>query len=283
MVRIITDSAADFEPQELAGLDVTCIPLTVMFGDREYQENVDLTKTTFYELLLSSEDFPKTAQASPQVLQELFEETKASGDEAIYITLSSALSGTYQNACMIRDMVDCDRCHVVDGKNATGGQRQLVEYAVRLRDAGKTAAEIVEGILSIRDRIVLYACVDTLEYLYRGGRISHTAYAIGSLAQIKPIIRVDQEGRVEVPSKAIGMRKGMDFLCKRLEYYTPDESFPFYVMYTNDRSVGETLAARFEAVGRPPIDGAHIIPVGAAIGSHVGPRACGFVYVRKAD
>ena len=281
MVRIITDSAADFEPQELTRLGVTCIPLTVTFGDREYQENVSLTKDLFYELLLSSEEMPKTAQASPQLLQDLFEAAKESGDEAVYLTLSSALSGTYQTACMIRDLVDCDRCHVVDGKNATGGQRQLVEYAVRLRDAGKTAEEIIEGILSIRDRIVLYACVDTLEYLYRGGRISHTAYAVGSLAQIKPIIRVSQEGTVEVPSKAIGMRKGMDLLCKRLEHDPPDEDFPFYVMYTNDRSVGETLARRFEAAGRPPIAEDHMIPVGAAIGSHVGPRACGFVYVRK--
>ena len=281
MVRIITDSAADFEPQELTRLGVACIPLTVTFGDRDYQENVSLTKDLFYELLLSSEEMPKTAQASPQLLQDLFEAAKESGDEAVYLTLSSALSGTYQTACMIRDLVDCDRCHVVDGKNATGGQRQLVEYAVRLRDEGKTAEEIIEGILSIRDRIVLYACVDTLEYLYRGGRISHTAYAVGSLAQIKPIIRVSQEGTVEVPSKAIGMRKGMDLLCKRLEHDPPDEDFPFYVMYTNDRSVGETLARRFEAAGRPPIDEDHIIPVGAAIGSHVGPRACGFVYVRK--
>ena len=281
MVRIITDSAADFEPQELSRLGVTCIPLTVTFGDRDYQENVSLSKDLFYELLLSSEDFPKTAQASPRLLQDHYEDAKASGDEAVYITLSSALSGTYQTACMIRDLMDCGCCHVVDGKNATGGQRQLVEYAVRLRDEGKTAEEIIEGVRSIRDKIVLYACVDTLEYLYRGGRISHSAYAVGSLAQIKPIIRVSREGTVEVPSKAIGMRKGMDLLCKRPEHDPPDENFPFYVMYTNDRTVGETLARRFEAAGRPPIDAEHIIPVGAAIGSHVGPRACGFVYVRK--
>ena len=94
MVRIITDSAADLEPQEYEKLGVTCIPLCVAFGDREYQENVNLDKIKFYELLLGSEEFPKTSQASPAVLEGLFAEAKSAGDEAINITLSSALSGT---------------------------------------------------------------------------------------------------------------------------------------------------------------------------------------------
>ena len=95
MIRIITDSAADLEPCEYEKLNITCIPLTVMFGEDEYQENVNLGKDQFYELLLSSEHPPKTAQPSPQVLMDLFEEAHAAGDGAIYITLSSALSGTY--------------------------------------------------------------------------------------------------------------------------------------------------------------------------------------------
>ena len=276
MVRIITDSAADFEPVELAKMDITCIPLTVMFGEREYQENVTLTKDGFYDLLLSSPEGPKTAQASPQVLLDLFEETAAGEDEAIYITLSSALSGTYQNACMTRDTVGCSRCHVLDSRNATGGQRMIVEYAVKLRDEGKSAAEILQALEAMRERIVLYACIDTLKYLYQGGRISHTVYKLGTLANIKPIINVDPEGRVVIPAKAMGMRKGMDYQCKQVEARAPDYSFPFYVMYTNNRSVAETLAQRLQEQGVKIKD---IIQVGAAIGSHVGPDACGLVYV----
>ena len=94
MVRIITDSAADFEPAELKKWKITCIPLTVMFGDEEYQENVSLSKEKFYELLLSSDALPKTAQASPQCLLDLFEEAKEAGDEAVYICLSSAQIGS---------------------------------------------------------------------------------------------------------------------------------------------------------------------------------------------
>ena len=278
MVRIITDSAADLEPREYEALGVTCIPLRVAFGAQEYQENVDLAKDRFYELLLSSGDFPKTSQAAPAVLEEIFEQVKEAGEEAVYITLSSALSGTWQTACMIREDVQYEGNYVFDGKNATGGQRMLVEYACRLRDAGKTGAQIVAGLEEIRDRIELYAVVNSLENLHKGGRISHAVYTLGNLAQIKPIISVDNDGRVSLPGKVMGMRKGMDFLCKRLAARKPDGAFPLYVMYTNNRAVGEQLAQRLAANGCVVPD-ERIIQVGAAIGTHVGPDACGIVYV----
>ena len=279
MVQIITDSAADLQPQEYEQLGVACIPLRVAFGIDEYQENVDLGKARFYELLMGSDEFPKTSQASPAVLEEILERAKAAGDEVVYITLSSALSGTYQTACMVCEDVDCPGSFIFDGRNATGGQRLLVEYACRLRDEGLDAAGIVASLESIRDRIELYACVNTLEYLHKGGRISHAVYTLGSLAQIKPIISVDVEGRVALPGKAMGMRKGMDMLCKRLTARKPDNEYPVYVMYTNDRSVAETLAARMESQGLGTVPAERIIQVGAAIGAHIGPGACGIVYV----
>ena len=277
MIRIITDSAADFEPAELDRLNITCIPLTVTFGQAEYQENINLSKPEFYKLLESGQ-YPKTSQASPQLLLDLFEDAKAAGDEAIYITLSSGISGTYQNACMTKNLAGYDGCYVLDSLNATGGQRIILEYAAKLRDEGASAAEIVEKVELLRSRIVLYACIDTLEYLYRGGRISQTVYAIGSLAQIKPIIRVEPDGTIGVPAKAMGMRKGMDTLCKRIEQQPPCADFPLYIMYTNNRAVGEKLADRVRAMGYD-IPDSHIIGVGAAIGAHIGPDACGFVYV----
>lgn len=278
MVRIITDSAADFEPAELQRMNISCVPLTVIFGQTEYQENVNLSKVQFYALLKQGDSFPKTAQAAPHILQELFDDAEKSGDEAIYITLSSQLSGTYQNADMVRRLMNCENCYVLDGRNGTGGQRMLVEHAVKLRDEGCAAKQIISAVEALRDRIVLYACIDTLEYLYRGGRISHTAYTLGSLARIKPIIRVETDGRVTVPAKAMGMRKGMDYLCKCVEDCKPDAAFPLYVMYTDDRGAAETLAARLRATGHT-VPEERIIGVGAAIGSHIGPNACGLVYV----
>lgn len=278
MIRIITDSAADFEPKELEQLHITCIPLPVRFGQQEYQENIDLSKNEFYELLLNSEEPPKTSQASPQILLDLFEEADRAGDEAIYFTLSSALSGTCQSALMTKNLANSEHCHVVDTLNATGGQRLVLEYAVKFRDQGKSVSELIDAVEDIRSRIVLFACIDTLEYLYKGGRISQTAYKLGTLANIKPLITVEKDGSIGIPAKAMGMRKGMDYLCKQVENRPADPDFPFYVMYTNNRSVAETLAAKLEAVGICVSDD-HIIQVGAAIGSHIGPDACGLVYV----
>ena len=280
MVRIITDSAADFEPHEIKALNLSCIPIAVMLGDDQYEENVNLTKDQFFELLKSTGASPKTAQPAPAYLMDLFAEAREIGEEAIYISLSSALSGTYQTAVMTREDADYAGCHVVDSLNATGGQRLLVEYACRLRDEGRSAAQIVEAVEAIRDKIVLYACIDTLEYLYRGGRISQTVYKLGTMAQVKPIIRVTEEGSIEVPAKALGMRKGMDKLCKRVEQQKPDLSHNFYVMYTADRTIGETLAQKLRDMGME-IPEERIMQVGPSIGSHIGPNACGIVYVEE--
>ncbi len=279
MVRLITDSSADLEPKEYEQLDITCIPLTVFFGDKEYQENVNLSKEQFYGLLAGGE-YPKTSQPSPQLLLDLFEEAKEAGDEALYICISGAISGTYQTACATRELAEYDGCYVMDSKNATGGLRVILEYAAKLRDEGKSAKQIMEGVASIQNKIVLYACMDTLEYLYRGGRISQTVYKLGTLAQVKPIIRVTEEGSIEVPAKAMGMRKGMDWLCKRVEDRKPSSEHNFYAMYTGERSNGVALAEKFRAMGYD-IPDEKIINVGAAIGSHVGPNACGMVYVAE--
>ena len=280
MVRIITDSAADFEPAELEKLNISCVPLSVMLAGKEYRENIDLGKDQFFALLASTGATPQTSQPSPEYLMDLFEDTKKSGDEAVYISISSAISGTYQTALMTREDADSDDCYVFDSRNATAGQRLLVEYAVQLRDAGKSAAEIVAELEKVRDKVTLFACIDTLEYLYRGGRISQTVYKLGTMAQVKPIIRVSEEGAIEVPAKAMGMRKGMDQLCKKLEQVKPSAAHRIYVMYTADRTIGETLAQKAAAMGFE-IPDEQIVQVGAAIGSHIGPNACGIVYVAE--
>ena len=153
---------------------------------------------------------------------------------------------------------------MLNSKNATGGLRLILEYAAKLRDEGKTAKEIIAAVEAIQGRIVL----------------SQTVYKLGTLAQVKPIIRVTEEGSIEVPAKAMGMRKGMDWLCKRVEDRKPSKEHNFYAMYTGDRSNGVLLAQKFRAMGYDIPDD-RIITVGAAIGSHVGPNACGMVYVAE--
>ena len=242
-VRIMADTVCDLSEELKRRYEITTVPLYVTRDGVTYRDGIDITQHEVFEHYRTTGKLCSTAAINVEDFSRFFQEQVKTGEEIIFITISSEFSSTYQNACMIRDEVGSELCHVLDGRNATGGQRILVEYAAKLRDEGHTAAEIVEMVGGLRDRIVLYACMDTMEYLYRGGRISHTAYTLGSLAQIKPIIKV-QGGRVEVPTKAMGMRKGMEFLCKRLDVYKPSAEFPFYVMYTDVRANGELLAER---------------------------------------
>lgn len=280
MVRIITDSAADFEPSELENMRISCVPLYVFFGETEYRENINLTKNQFYELLTHEKTAPTTSQPSPDSFVELITEARETGDEALIITLSSGLSGTYQGALVAKELAEYSGCYIVDSRNGTGGERMLVEQAVKMRDMGMGAAEIAKKLEKLREHIVLYTCMDTLEYLHRGGRISDASYRIGSLAHIKPIMHVTKEGKPEIPTKVIGLRKGIDYICKQLCAVKPDPSYPIYIMFTANRENGEKLAEQIRRLGYD-IPDFRIYPVGAAIGAHIGPNACGVVYVAE--
>lgn len=279
MVRIFIDSAADFEPDELERMNITCIPISVYFGDKEYLENINLTKKQFYELLMSKKEFPNTSQPSPYAFESALEKAKSKGDEAIIITISSALSGTFQGAVSAKNSLNYDDCYVIDSRTASGGERILAEQAVKMRDEGKKAYEIADFLSDLRSKITLYACMDTLEYLYRGGRISHSVYAVGSVAHIKPIISVSQNGSVYIPAKTLGMKRGMEHLYKRLKNEVPDYRFPIYIIYSCNRKNGQALAEYLDKHGiTVPED--NIINVGAVIGSHIGSGSCGIVYVK---
>lgn len=280
MVRIVTDSAADFEPAELAAMDVTCIPLSVLFGDNAYRENENLSKEMFYQLLTVQKDFPKTSQPSPFEFSQVFECFKASGDETVAILLSSKLSGTYQGAVLAKNLCGYEECYLVDSLCATAGERILVEHAVKLREEGRTALEIAQSIEQLKASISLYACLDTLEYLRRGGRISGAAAAIGSMTHIKPILHVAKDGSAEIPAKMLGKQRGLKYLLQRIEQKKPDPSFPIYVMYTHIRENAELLAERLRQAGYS-IAERQIVNVGAVIGSHIGPNAFGLVYVTQ--
>lgn len=278
MVQIITDSAADFEPQELEAKNILCVPMKILFGTDEYTENSNLSKEKFYDLLVSSEDFPKTSQPTPFDFESCLQKIKYSGDECVVITISSALSGTYQSASITKDMLDFENCHVVDSLNAACGQRLLVNEAVRLRDSGKSAAEISSALEELKGRIRLLACIDTLEYLYKGGRLSKTAYSVGSMINIKPVIKVSSEGKVEVCGKTLNIRQGIRSICDNLLKNPPRKDYPIYVVYSHTRKNADLLADSIRKSGYQVLD-ENIVNIGAAIGAHIGIGACGYAYV----
>lgn len=278
-IRIITDSAADYSVQELEKRNVTCVPMSVTFDNVTYLDGTDLTKEEFFELLISQKEFPTTSQPSPTSFLDCFEEAKREGDTVIAVLISGALSGTIQSAMLAKNMAEYEKIYIIDSKTASLGMRILVDRAVVMREQGCEAAEIVEELDRLKGRIRIYAGLDTLEYLYKGGRLSKSQANIGNLVNLKPVVKVTTEGGVEVCSKQIGMRHAYKQIAKFIEEDRPDETYPVYYLYSYDKKncVGfiQSLQKKGLDFGTPKIRG-----IGPTIGAHIGPGAFGVVYVK---
>lgn len=285
MVRIVTDSASDIESNMLEDWGVTCASLSIMFDNEVLKENVDISRTDFYERLINSPVFPKTSQVPPYEFEMIFKEAKAGGEEVVAILLSSSLSGTYQSAVSAARSVYGDSyeekgCYIIDSCSASAGELLLVEQASLLRKQGKSAREIADAMLSLRTDLRLYACVNTLEYLHRGGRISKVVAAIGSIVKVKPVLFVNQKGTPEMIARIRGEQKAVKYLLEQLQHEVPDEHYPIYLMYSYVDEAAQQLRKHLRLAGYQ-IRMKHMIHAGAVIGSHVGPNAFGMVYVRK--
>ena len=154
MVRIITDSAADFEHSESEKFGISIIPLSVYIDGKEYKDDFLHSKERFYRLAKLSKTLPKTSQPSPYVYECALKKARDNGESVVVITVSSALSGSYQSAVLARDLLGYENCYVVDSKSASAGQKLVVKEALRLRDNGFTAEEIADSLLKFRKRII---------------------------------------------------------------------------------------------------------------------------------
>lgn len=278
-IRIITDSAADYSAQEIGRRQITCVPMSISFGEEQFQDSVDLTKEEFYEKLLEGKEFPKTSQPSPTAFINCFEEAKAAGDTVIVVLIAGVLSGTIQSALLAKDMVEYENIYIIDSQSATLGMRILVDRAVFLREQGCDAKTIVEELEGLKTRIRLYAGLDTLEYLYKGGRLSKSQATIGNLVNLKPVITLGGDGSVELCGKQIGMKHAYKQIAKILEEDAPDVDYPVYFLYAYDKkncvNFIQYLKKKGMDFGTPKLRG-----IGATIGSHIGTGAFGIVYVK---
>ena len=280
-IRIITDSASDI-PQELAKeWDVTVMPLTVRFGEEEYYDGVTLTNDGFYEKLIETDEFPKTSQIPPYRYEEEFGKAIKAGDEVICINLSSKLSGCYQSACIAAEEFE-GKVHVIDSLQVCVGLYILVEYAVRLRNDGKTASEIISALEVAVPQTRVIAVFDTLEYLKKGGRISPTAAAFGNMLAIKPVISI-VDGVVEVLGKARGSKNGHNLLR---EYVNKAGGIwwerPVCLAYSG---LSDVMLTKYIADSAELYAGHeeefHITHVGATIGTYAGAGAIALAFFEQ--
>lgn len=278
MIRILVDSSADYAAQELEQLNMELVPITITLGDKSYRDGIDITKDEFYQILLETGEFPMTSQPSPQDFLDVFEDVKEKGDSLIYLSLSSGLSGTFQSATLAKNMVEYDEIYLVDTLSATRAIRIMAEYACKLREEGKDAAAIASALDEFKHRIVIFAALDTLEYLYKGGRLNKATAAVGELANLKPIITVNDEGKIGVPGKALGRNKAFASLTKMITEKGIDSSFPVYSIYAYGEENTEKLEQKLEASG---VSVTKRLQVGATIGCHIGPGAYGLIFVTK--
>ena len=230
-IRIITDSTCDLSPAQLQVLDIDFIPLSVYFGQEQYLDKVELSPEAFYQKLGQSKELPTTSQVNPDTFISHFQSELEKGHEIVGIFLSSRLSGTFQSAVIAKDQLQNDKIHLIDSMSASFGSALLLRHAARLRDEGKSAEEICQALDSIKDRLAVYGMVDTLKYLHKGGRLSASAAAVGTMLKLKPIVGI-KDGAVVSVSKARGYKSAFRHLVHLLEREPADPQFGFACQYS---------------------------------------------------
>jgi DegV family protein with EDD domain len=272
--KIIIDSTVDL-PAELRAR-TTVVPLVVRFGEEEYQDGVTISYQQFYEKLLVCKDLPSSSQPNPDTFAEVFQSVVDAGDEAVVLTISGRLSGTYQSACIAAE--DFKGIYVVDSTVAAVAAGILAQYALKLADEGMDARSIAHKLDEEKGRVRLFAVLDTLEFLKRGGRLSATAAMAGSLLNIKPVITLN-DGIIEVAGKARGLRRGNAMMNEQVELSGGvDTDMPMLMGYTG--LTDELLRAYLDGNDLWPADVA-VSPLGSTIGTHIGPGAYAVAYFCK--
>lgn len=278
MIKIIVDSSSDLLKEEIQSKGITMVPLQVNINGTNYLDGVNLEHNQFYELLVNTNEFPKTSQPSPNDFVTYFEQIKENNDQAICILLSSSLSGTCQSAQLAKSIVEYDDIHIIDSLTAVAAIRILVDKALAMVQEGNDCQTIVNTLNELKSHTKILAGLNTLEYLAKGGRIPKGVAAIGDFTKLKPIITLSQEGKVELIGKRIGIRKAISYILEQLETINVDSSYPFYTLYTYGDDNINLLESKLSDAN---VNVTSRVQVGPTIGSHIGPNVFGVCFVEK--
>lgn len=273
MIKIIVDSTAYLTKETIKKYDITVLPLTVLMNDKIYDE-ADVSKyPAFFDALKSSKEIPTTSQPNVKSIESAFEKVLKDDNEAIVLTLSSTLSGTYNTCVSIKNSLDKnDKISVIDSGTISQNVNYLVEEILKMTESGKTKKQIVEKIEKIKDDCYITFLPDTLTYLKKGGRIGTVKAIIGSVLQIKPILHF-HNGALSCPKNIIGMERAIKEMLKIL----PEKLKKITAIRISNSHYFEKLINLLkEKYGTKKILQGEMGPV---IGSHIGP-AIGVAYVK---
>jgi DegV family protein with EDD domain len=274
LVRVVVDSTADLPPQLAAEWEIAVVPCLVHFGRETFREGVDLSHAEFYRRLEAGPGLPTTAAPGSGVFEAFYRQLAAETDQIVSIHLSSRLSAVYGVARLGAQGFEETEIAVVDSDSVTMGLGWLAVIAARAARAGRSLDEIVRLVEAARPRVHVYALLDTLEYLRRGGRVRRLVAALSALLDVKPIIGVEA-GEVLPLGRVRSRRRAVDWLVSLVEGLVPLAELA--VLHSRARQAAESLADRLGVFY--PRDRMVIAEVGTVIGTHVGPNGLGVACV----
>lgn len=278
-IAILTDSTCDIPVEWREKYDIGVVPLTIIFGDQQYKDGVDLTAEQFYEMLPTAKHFPTTSQPSPNDFLAAFQVAAEKGyREALVITISSAMSGTI-NSAREAAAVSPIPVRLMDGKNNSMGLGWQVIAAARARDAGGDLDTIQKIAEQVRDRISYYITLDTMEYLSKGGRIGSATKFLESIIKIKPLISVNPKtGSVVASIPARSRQNAIDGVYREFFNHL-DLNAPMHITVLHNSALDEAQALAERVKRDYPAAEIFISITSPILGVHTGPRAlalCGY-------
>ena len=275
-IKIITDSTLDLPVSLIREKDIEVLPLLINFGEESYLDGVEITTHEMLERMEKENVLPTTAQVTPNRFEDTFKKYLNEGYKIVTLTLSSEMSGTYQSACIAKNMLESDDIVVIDSRNVTSGLGVLALKACEFRDNGDSIFEIEEKIKNIIPKVKSSLGFESLENLVRGGRLSKTAGTIGSVLGLRLILEV-KEGQMAVKDKVRGSKKALKKVISDFENGNVDFDSPIVIDEILNEEIYEGLKKYFEEKNIEYIHGI----VGCTVGIHSGTKACGVFFIEK--
>jgi DegV family protein with EDD domain len=267
-VLVVTDSTADIPAAMARDLGIEVVPLRVSFGNETFRDGIDLSPEQFVDRLVASPELPKTSQPPVTDFEEVFRGALERGQDVVCITISADLSGTHNAARLAAESVDTERVLVVDSRATTMQQGWVVVAAARLAREGADAASVAAEARDAIGRVKLAAVLQTLDYVYKGGRIGRASQLVGSALGIKPVLSFIDG--VLMPVERVRTWKKAMARVPQLIGPTPTD---IIVLHSRNLEDAQNLAETFRRAypeARVSVDF-----VGATILTYAGPGAIG--------